>query len=99
MTIPIHPLERWRSSQKKTQRDVAAEILCSDDVISRIEMGKPVRAKYIDRLVALAKGRLRRGDFLIVGPRRKSNGSKGEKAGQGRGASDQTPEKQRKRNR
>jgi transcriptional regulator with XRE-family HTH domain len=85
MEVPIHPLEKWRHKNSKTQRQVAAEIYCADDVISRIEQGRPVRAKYIERLVALSEGRLRREDFTAVGPRRKTNGSKGEEAGRKHG--------------
>lgn len=71
-----HPLEVWRFFRGYTLREVADKIEASTMVVRRAEAGRPIRRKYIDKLLRIAKGHVKRTDFKEA-PKPKGKASDG----------------------
>lgn len=54
------PLREWRISEKMTQEELAEELDTTAVSVSRYESGarKTIRAKMIDKILVLSKGRV-----------------------------------------
>ncbi len=79
-SVTIPKFEAWRKGRGLSMAEVGKKIGCAHDTIWRAENGKPIRKKFIDRLVQLGDGAFGPEDFVQQKQREaKVNGKKSER--------------------